>query len=65
VIIQAGFSDGAYVRFDDENRKGRIPTPEVIDDILCRVERSVCRMNAGLPLEAVDLSDVDIDAQGD
>lgn len=65
MIIQAGFSDGAYVRFDDENRKGRIPTPEVIDDILGRLERTVTRMNAGIVLDLVDLSDVDIDAQGD
>jgi hypothetical protein len=65
VILQAGFSDGAYVRFDDENRKGRIPTPEVIDDILGRIERTVTRMNAGIVLDLVDLSDVDIDAQSD
>ena len=56
MIIQAGFTEGAYVRFDDENRKGRIPTPEVIDDILRRIERAAARLNAGMiPEDAIPL----------
>ena len=56
MILQAGFSDGAYVRFDDENSKGRIPTPEVIEDILRKVERAAARLNAGMiPEDAIPL----------
>jgi hypothetical protein len=46
VKLRMGFEGGAYVRFDDEAKKGVIPTPEVIEDILRRMERSATHMNA-------------------
>ncbi|GAB3080947.1 hypothetical protein GCM10027053_51800 [Intrasporangium mesophilum] len=50
-MLEAGYETGAYVRFDDMNHKGRIPTPEVIEDILRRLERTAFRLNAGQSLD--------------
>ena len=48
MILEAGYEGGAFVRFDDGNDDGRIPTPEVIDDITRRMGRVATRMNAGI-----------------
>lgn len=56
MILEAGYEGGAFVRFDDGNDDGRIPTPEVIDDITRRLGRTAAHMNAG---DVPNHSDVD------
>ena len=53
MMLQVGVPDGPYARFDDDNNKGRIPTPEVIEDILRRLVRATTDLNANL-LEQAD-----------
>ena len=53
MMLEAGYEGGAFVRFDDGNEDGRIPTPEVIDDISRRLGRTAAQMNAGnVPTDA-------------
>lgn len=52
MILEAGYEGGAFVRFDDGNEDGKIPTPEVIDDITRRIGRVAAAMNAGTTAEA-------------
>lgn len=55
MILEAGYEGGAFVRFDDGNEDGKIPTPEVIDDITRRMGRVAAHMNAGTVPTDVDI----------
>lgn len=50
----------SYVMYDDENTEGHTPPPEVVEDIMRRMERTLHRLATGkLPEDHARLSEFD------
>ena len=54
VILRVAYAD-ASVYYEDDARRGQIPTPEHVEDTLIRMERTLHRVWAGKSPETVEL----------
>ena len=61
MILRVAYGEAA-VYYEDDARKGHVPTPEHLEDTLIRMERVLHRIWAGKAPETIDLPDgVEVD----